>query len=117
MTHPAKEAGLDVGSRGIKGGLSVSAQDALAALDQLAQRIERLRTLLVQERNRVAELEDCLKEAEGRGRAVAEGTLKKQLQRLQLLDEEKKHWDRERSEVLRIVEGLIRKVDSLEKQL
>jgi DNA repair exonuclease SbcCD ATPase subunit len=117
MTHSTGEAKLDLGASDIKTGLSVSGRDALDALDQLAKRVERLRSVLLEERSRATGLEQRLGEAETRTRAAAESNVKKQLERLRGLEEERRRWNAEREEVLRIIEDLIRKVDSLEGQL
>ena len=110
MTRSTGEAKLDLSASDIKTGLSVSGRDALAALDQLAKRVERLRSVLLKERSRATELEQRLGATETRTRAKAETGVKKKLERLRSLEEEKRHWNAEREEVLRIVEDLIRKV-------
>jgi hypothetical protein len=117
MTHSTGEARVDLGASDIKTGLSVSGRDALEALDQLAKRVERLRSVLLEERGRAARLEHRLGETEARTRVATESKVKKQLERLHSLEEERRRWNAEREEILRIVEDLIRKVDSLEGQI
>lgn len=117
MTPSAREAGLDLGAVEGSAPTAVSGRDALAALDQVAQRVEKLRSTLVEARRRAARFEERLSETEARVREEAETAVGKKLERLRILEEEKKHWDAERDEVLGIIEDLIRKVDSLEKQI
>lgn len=117
VDQPVKQHGLGVAFDGEPGTAGDKGKGALEALDRLARRVEGLKDVLAREKARVQELEQRLAGAEKTAKTRGDKAREKKLARLEILERESKEWDNEREEVVRIVEGLIRKVAALEKQM
>jgi hypothetical protein len=118
MTEPTPEVDVDrtEDAAGAQAGPGAG-QPVLEALSKLSERFDRLQSLAVEEHARAADLREALNRIQNAvGSQTTDGVLE-ELQRLRGLDEEAGKWAREKESILKAVEGLIDKVDSLTGQL
>ena len=118
MTSPTPE--VEVGKPSIEpdpDATAAAGNSILEALDKLNDRVDILQDKALEEQRRAADLEKTLVRIQDAiGRETPEEVLE-EIHRLTGLNDEGRQWIKERESILKTVEDLIHKVDSLAGQL
>ena len=118
MTEPTPEVEVDRSSIAEDRDFTAESGDAIIeALNKLNERVDALQALALEEHKQAADFQGVLNRLQDIAGCDSPEEFESELRRLKGLDTEGKEWGRERETILKTVEGLIHKVDSLAGQL